>query len=151
MEPPFDPRKLPRSFYDRKITELTTERNALIDAANELADEIKWWVAGRDQFAPADDANSGQEELDGMSSDRSTHNGIAPENLRAAIRLVMRPGASMRPAEVIDALRQHGWMPTAKSGPQMIRNRLHEMLASDELDRDDDGFYRLSMLYPEDP
>jgi hypothetical protein len=60
--------------------------------------------------------------------------------LRVAIALVMRAGGrgmQWKPADVMLALRRRGWMPAAKSGPQMVRNRMLEMLDDGELERDD--------------
>jgi hypothetical protein len=145
--PTFDPRALPRSFYDNKIRELAAEHKRLVAAAAEVSEDIKWWTAGRDRFATEGD-HTDQAVLDGMPADAPA-DGVAPENLRAAITFVMRPGRRMRPAEVIEALRDHGWMPTAKTGPQMIRNRMLDMHGRDELDRDDEGVYWLPMLTEE--
>ncbi|MGO9487920.1 MAG: hypothetical protein ACLQBB_02690, partial [Solirubrobacteraceae bacterium] len=131
----FDPRKLPRSFYDRKIKELRDEHRRLTEAANEVNEEIKWWVAGRDQFAPGSEG-AGQPALDGLDVPEPPVE--EPPSLRAKIRFVVQQGDRMKPAEVIEALRDRGWMPTAKTAPQMIRNRMLSMLDDDELVRDDD-------------
>jgi hypothetical protein len=138
----FDPRALPRSFYDQKIRDLTDQHGRLVEAAGDVLEEIKWWTAGRDRFVPEAD-NSDQKQIDGL--EESTEElGIAPENLRAAIRFVLRQDGPMKPAEVIAALTDRGWAPTAKSGAQMVRNRMLAM-RKDELDYDHaTGIYSLS-------
>ena len=138
----FDPRALPRSFYDKKIRELVARHVGLTAAAKEVKAEIDWWEAGRERFA-ADDEGPDQErlvEVDEVGPEPE------PENLRAKITFVTRQGhGPMKPAAVIDALAERGWMPTAKTAPQMIRNRMLSMLDEGELERDEEGRYRYSV------
>ncbi len=137
----FDPRQVPRSFYDEKIAELTAEHRRLLTAAAEINEEIQWWQAGRDRFTAEDEGPDQERLVDVDDADL----GIAPENLRAAITFVMRSSGPMKPAGVIAGLREHGWLPSAKSGPQMVRNRMLEMHSKGELSRHEpSGNYSLT-------
>jgi hypothetical protein len=68
--------------------------------------------------------------------------------IRQAIALVMNDSPSerlWRPAEVIEAIGRRGWLPSAKSATQMIRNRMLSMLERGELvKRDPGGYYQLA-------
>ena len=96
---------------------------------------MKWWIEGRDRFAP--DEAPEQETL--VDVDQAPE----PDNLRAQIKFVIRqkPGGRLAPIEVIQALEKHGWRPTARSGDQMVRNRMLDMLAKDQLVKDEAGRY----------
>jgi len=135
MQSNFDPRDLPRAFYDTKIKELGDKHRELVKAASEVNDEMKWWIEGRDRFAP--DEAPEQETLVDVDQ--------APEldNLRAQIKFVIgqTPGGGLVPIEVIQALDEHGWRPTAKSGDQMVRNRMLDMVAKHQLVKDESGRY----------
>jgi hypothetical protein len=66
-----------------------------------------------------------------------------PNNLRAQIKFVIKqtPGGKLVPIQVIDALDEYGWRPTAKSGDQMVRNRMLDMVAKGQLVKDVEGRY----------
>jgi hypothetical protein len=154
-----------------KIRSLLRDLGAKRAEVARLEEELEWWQKGRDLFgretadahipipnelsspgviigeakAPSAVMTSLSEMVKGLLD--STH-----LTLRQSILTVMatEPGRAWKPAEVIEALERQGRMPTAKSGAQMVRNRLLAMTEGDnpDLTRDGDGYYQLAARSP---
>ncbi len=144
--PRFDPHAIPRAAYDERINELAAEYKALMAAAENVNEEIRWLIHGRDQFAQESGFHPAQtvlEQVADLAPPGVREDVAEPPNIRAKIHFVIREGGNrpMQPIQVIEALRGHGWMPTAESAPQMVRNRMLSMLHKEQLERDDDGYW----------
>jgi transposase-like protein len=75
-----------------------------------------------------------------------TGRGPAAPNLRQAIAMAYMKApldTTWRPAELIDELDRLGWLPSARSASQMVRNRIRSMVERGELRQEKDGRYRL--------
>jgi hypothetical protein len=149
----FDPRRVSPDFYKEKLRELKARRDEVRVDLDRIDKEIAWWEQGEALFTP---------KVTGARAQRMSPNGDAVElmppsdlfltlgakpTLRQAIALVMNASKNHRwkPADMIDALAGQGWLPSAPSGRQMVRNRMAEMAEDGgDLERDDDGFYSLS-------
>ena len=127
----FDPRQLPRSFYDDKIRELTEQHEADLRTARETLRELTWWKQALEMFVTPPDS-SGAPAGEGTTT------------LSDAILIAFGdPTVRLRPAEVIERLNELGTLPSALSARQMVRNRLLSMMERRLLRRDDSGFYAL--------
>ncbi len=148
---------MPKSFFENRVRELTQRRAEHRAALQQLDLELGWWQQGLELFGDSDtdDLEEVIPSTDAAGSNNGTirelqppsevfsHSGAKP-TLRQAIVAVMSEDGdlerSWRPADVRAALQRRGWMPEAKSGPQMVRNRLGTMHSEGDLDKDDNGY-----------
>jgi hypothetical protein len=144
MKEETDPTQISQGSYESKIREIHERRQCLAQEDASLAREQQWLEEGLALFArPASEPENVQEIIPPrvVFENRRTK-----PTLRQAIVLVFKdapPERAWKPSEVIEALEQRGWMPEARSGSQMVRNRLGSMIENGDLVRDALGNYSL--------
>lgn len=135
----FEPHNIPRSFYVGKIRELAKKLQDQRLEMQATEAELAWWERGLDLFGGGEGVRP---------HSRGKLRGHPPATLRMAILQVMFEGGEQRvwrPAEVIVALQEQGWLPEARSAAQMVRNRLLAMAEKGEVEKHEPGgYYRLA-------
>jgi hypothetical protein len=125
-----DPRCITKETYEARIRQLVEERGDLARRDEALAREQGWLEQGLAIFHGGEPSSV-----------------VREPTLREAIVMALKAGSREKawaPSEVVEALQRRGRLPSARSAPQMVRNRMRSMVEKDELLKEDDGTYRLA-------
>jgi hypothetical protein len=125
-----DPRCITKETYEARIRQLVEERGDLACRDEALAREQGWLEQGLAIFHGGEPSSV-----------------VREPTLREAIVMAFKASSRQKawaPSEVVEALQRRGRLPSARSAPQMVRNRMRSMVEKGELLRDDDGTYRLA-------
>jgi hypothetical protein len=125
-----DPRQISKETYEARIRQVAEERGDLARRDDALAREQGWLEQGLAIFYGGEPSSV-----------------VREPTLREAIIMTLKAGdreKAWTPSEIVEALQRRGRLPSARSAPQMVRNRLRSMVEKDELLKEADGAYRLA-------
>jgi hypothetical protein len=135
-----DPQELP---YDDQIADLNSKLSFARQKVEELEAELDWWQRGRDLYGKAT-----------TSAPNGSANRGAKPTLATAIIAVMEAvlpeRAEWTAPEVMEQLRERGWMPNGKNAEHTVRTKLGQLAQADgPLTRVRHGVYILNI--PDEP
>jgi hypothetical protein len=155
MNPVFEPRSAPASFYDEQIKRLAVRLQEEMGAASKTEQELRWWQEGRRIFGDeggAEESADGRDQL-GVASETNEitpaaivfETGAKPTIRQAIMRVLLDSSEpALRASAITDQIEQLRWAPDGKFWKNSIRNKLGDLVKAGELVKVDVGVYALS-------
>lgn len=146
----FDPRSLPRSYFETRISALREQLAAEQSAVARTSAELDWWEHGLALFTdePAGDGDTKPRPV--PTSQLALAHGGEPTGAdrptaRQAVLAVLRenPGP-MKASELLEKLSSRGWMPGGEYAENTVRNKLRDLVKRGAVQKVAYGTYQLT-------
>ncbi len=139
----------PKEHFDDRIRELEAEVAEARAAYEGVQEELAWWRQGRELFNKRATGGTEPEPDRSTAMDRPPTPSRERPTLREAILQVIREqDGAVTNEELLESLRQHGWLPSGKTALHNVRARVARMSRDGELERVGRGTYRLPSVEP---